>query len=72
MSQSISEYINNKQARLLSPWRYIGSTGQSGYLLDNGILASDEHIKEMYPISDKLEFWDFYHKGDNPDKTRII
>ena len=72
MNQPIQEYLRNKEAIKNTPWRYSGKTQQSGYLLGNGVLASEEHIKENYPLGEKVTLWDFKPKGENPDRTRVI
>lgn len=71
MKQPLSEYLKNKTIRTNLPWRYIGKTGQTGYLLANGVLQSEDHVKEMYPVMGKVTLWNHDHKGPNPDKTWI-
>lgn len=69
MSQPLTEYLKNKDIRKNLTYRYNGATGKSGYILAGSCLMSEESIKEMYPLSDKLILWHSNHKGDNPDKT---
>lgn len=71
MKQTLSEYLRNKEIRMNLPWRYIGETGQAGYLLANGVLQSEEHIKQMYPTLERITLWNHDNKGPNPDKTWI-
>ncbi len=72
MNQPLSEYLKNKTIRTNLPWRYNGVTNDKGYVLAGVCLASEDHVKQMYPIGDKVVLWNFNHKGPNPDKTRII
>lgn len=71
MKQPLSEYIKNKTIRMNLPWRYNGTTNEKGYILAGVCLASEEHIKQMYPIGERITLWNNNHKGDNPDKTKI-
>jgi len=72
MNQPLNEYLRNKEARRNTPWRYIGETKQGGYLIEDGVLASDDHLNKLYPLGEKVTLWDFNPKGDNPDKKRVI
>lgn len=71
MNQPIKDYINNKNIVSNLTYRYNGATGEKGYLWA-GVLISEETIKEMFPVGEKIILFHHNHKGDNPDKTRII
>ncbi len=71
MSQPLSEYLRNKDIRINLPFRYNGGTNEKGYILAGVCIASEEHIKTMYPLSDKVKLWNANEKGDNPDKTHV-
>ena len=72
MNQPLKEYLRNKEARRNMPWRYIGETGQKGYLVETNILASDDYMNELYPLGSKVILWNFNDKGENPDRKRIV
>jgi len=72
MTQPLKEYLKNKEARTNLAWHFNGNTEQSGYILSNGVLMSEDTIHEMYPLGSKITLWNYNQKGDNPDRTRII
>ncbi len=71
MNQPLSEYIKNKTIRMNLAWRYNGATNEKGYILAGVCLASEEHIKQMYPVGAKVTLWNDNYKGDNPDGRHI-
>lgn len=71
MNQDIKDYLRNKAARTNMPWRYIGETGKTGYILAGVVLTSEQAVKEMFPMGEKITFWNFIEKGENPDKKRL-
>jgi hypothetical protein len=71
MNQPLHEYLHNKEARENKTFHFNGATGQKGYLVEPGILASDEHLNKLYPLGSKVTLWDFIEKGENPDKKRL-
>ena len=72
MNQPIQDYLRNKEARRNMPFHFNGATGQKGYLVESGILASEEHLNELYPLGEKVTLWNHNDKGSNPDKKRVI
>lgn len=70
MQQTIHQYIENKLKRKLHPWKYDGTTGNSGYMW-NGVLVSVEFIEQQYPLAEKPLLFNQLHKGENPDSTSL-
>ena len=72
MTQTLAEYLINKEIRQNTTYHYNGVTGHKGYLVEPGILVSDEHLNKLYPLGSKVTLWNFNEKGDNPDRKRVI
>jgi len=71
ITQNIKQYLKNKEARDQMSYTYLGWMG-TGFYSDKDNVLSDEEFKNMYPLGVKITMWDYYEKGENPDKTRII
>lgn len=68
---TILEYFSNRQKKQYSTYIYRGG---EGFYIENGIEVPEKEFDAKYPTNVNKLHRDIkkYHKGDNPDKTKIV